>query len=141
MWTSKLKSHYQRLMHQRRVEGLMRWRRCALALYQGGVVFSLKPTQHTFFRFSYHHFFQLGSRQAAFRRRAELYPARGNCPTSCLCSCPSSACWGSRSFTSCQTLRSFGVSVRTITATSFQRGHAGTMFWPRKLQSWTPCWT
>lgn len=37
VWTSKLKSHYRRLMHQRRVEGLMRWRRCALALYQGGL--------------------------------------------------------------------------------------------------------
>lgn len=35
-----------------------------------------------FLDFSYQHFFQLGSRQAAFRWRAELYPAKGNGPTS-----------------------------------------------------------
>ena len=47
-----------------------------------GCVFIETNATYFFLDFSYQHFFQLGSRQAAFRWRAELYPAKGNGPTS-----------------------------------------------------------
>lgn len=37
VWTRKLSVHYRRLLAPTRVEGLMAWRRCALALHMAGI--------------------------------------------------------------------------------------------------------
>lgn len=37
VWTSKLKHHYRRLRNKTRLRGLLRWRKCALALHMAGI--------------------------------------------------------------------------------------------------------
>ena len=37
MWTSKVAKHYRRLLKPLYLEGLMKWRRCALGLHRAGL--------------------------------------------------------------------------------------------------------